>query len=277
MSNLETLSSTRAIYESQGDLRLLRTRIVAVTQVDALSDVDKSLFKQASPDNAIVATEETIFHAQGGGQPSDAGYMVLQPERGSQATSFQVQSVRRTGNGVILHQGQLEPDGSAEKFLEAGCLVEQLIDGEKRDLYSRIHSAGHLLGLAVRQLGSEIPNVTETKAQHYPDSAFVEFQGKIDAKHRDSIQKVLDDLVEQDLVVVVSWLDPQGLKERGIHVPDNFLQDLSPDGTRVVEIGDLGGYPCGGTHVHSTAKLGRVIIQKMSFKKGNTKITYTVQ
>lgn len=271
----ETLGSTRAVYESQGDLRSLLTKVVAVTHVEALSEGDRKLFKQALPEDLVVATEETIFHAQGGGQPSDTGRMVVKPGEGSEgATSFQVQSVRRTGRAVILHQGRLSPAEAAEKSLQTGSLVEQHIDGENRELYSRIHTSGHLLGLAVRQLASEIPGVTETKAQHYPDAAFVEFQGKIDAKYTDAIQGALDELVRRDLPVAVSWLDPQGLKEKGIHVPENFLRDLAPEGTRVVEIGQLGGYPCGGTHVHSTAKLGKVVVRKISSKKGNTKIAY---
>ncbi|KAI3317695.1 ThrRS/AlaRS common domain-containing protein [Xylariaceae sp. AK1471] len=275
MANIESLSSTKAVYESQGDLRCLSTKLVAVTHVKALSGVDQKLFKQALPEDPVVATEETIFHAQGGGQPSDAGRMIVHGhlDVDGHVSSFQVQSVRRAGNGVILHQGKLEPP---EATLRVGSHVEQQVDGESRDLFSRIHTGGHLLGLAVRRLGSQIPDVTETKAQHYPEAAFVEFQGKIDAKHGESIQKVLDDLVQQDLPVTVSWLDAKGLQERGIHMPDNFLPSASSAGTRVVEIGMLGGYPCGGTHCHSTSKLGKVVVGKISNRKGNTQIRYTV-
>lgn len=271
----ESIASTKAVYQSQGDLRELRTKVVAVTQVDALSEIDRKLFKQALPEDLVVATEETIFHAQGGGQPSDTGRMVVQPE-GSQTASFVVQSVRRNGNSVLLHQGRLEPAEATEESFQAGSQVEQAIDGENRDLFSRIHTGGHLLGLAVRQLASEIPDVVETKAQHYPDAAYVELQGKIDPKHGEAIQKVLDDLVQQDLPVAVSWMDLQGLKDKGVFMPEGFPEP-PPEGTRVVEIGTLGGYPCGGTHVHSTVKLGKVKVGKISNKKGNTKIAYTVE
>jgi Ser-tRNA(Ala) deacylase AlaX len=271
------LCSTRAVYESQGDLRSLRTKIVSVTSVDSLSEVDRKLFKQALPDDLVVTTEETIFHAQGGGQPSDTGCMVVQPEEGSQGVRFQVHAVRRDGNAIILHQGRLETGEPALGALPAGSVVEQIVDGDKRDLHSRCHSGGHLLGLAVRQLASEIPDVSETKAQHYPGAAFVEFRGKIEGKHRDSIQRMLDELVERDLPVTVSWLDYDGLKERRIHVPDGFARSPSAKGMRVVEIGDLGGYPCGGTHVHSTAKLGKVVVRKIASTKGNTKVSYEIE
>ncbi|KAI0521399.1 ThrRS/AlaRS common domain-containing protein [Xylaria bambusicola] len=275
MASMESLAATKALYESQGDLRSLRTTLVAVTSVKALSEAEQKLFKQALPEDLVFTTEETIFHAQGGGQPSDTGHMLVyaDPEGDSQVASFQVQSVRRTANGTILHRGRLEPP---EATVRVDSHVEQHVDGDSRDLFSRIHTGGHVLGLAVRQLGSKIPSVVETKAQHYPDAAFVEFQGKIEAHHSESIQEVLDDLVQQDLPVTVSWLDTVSLQEKGIHLANNFSRESAPESTRVVEIGELGGYPCGGTHCHSTSKLGRVVVGKISNRKGNTQIRYTV-
>jgi len=66
----------------------------------------------------------------------------------------------------------------------------------------RIGQAGHRAaegvlqrGLAVRQLADLIPNITEVKAQHYPNAAFVEFQGVIDEIHKSAIENKVDDLV----------------------------------------------------------------------------------
>lgn len=267
---------TRALYESEGDLRSLRTKILSINPVASLSETYRSLFKQALPDDVVVTTEETIFHAQGGGQPSDTGSITVQPEKGGLGARLQVQSVRRNGNAIILHQGKLEIAQPGEEPLAVGSMVEEILDGDKRDLHSRIHTGGHLLGLAVRQLAHEIPDVSETKAQHYPGAAFVEFRGKIDGKYKEAIQKVLDDLVKQDLPVALLWLDDDSLKQRQIYVPDGFGRS-SPKGTRVVEIGSLGGYPCGGTHVHSTSKLGKVVVRKIATSKGNTKVSYEVE
>jgi Ser-tRNA(Ala) deacylase AlaX len=87
---------------------------------------------------------------------------------------FEVSSVRNASEGRILHLGKFTTPGST--FHENDS-VHQAIDGVKRELNSRIHTGGHIVGLAVRHLSESIPGVKELKAQHYPDSAFVEFQG----------------------------------------------------------------------------------------------------
>ncbi|KAF2018300.1 alanyl-tRNA synthetase [Aaosphaeria arxii CBS 175.79] len=277
----EAIVPTRPVYESDGDLRTLQARILSVVPVETLSEAERGLFKQAQPTDLVVTTDETIFHAQGGGQPNDVGDMMIRTDDGNISTSaprFHVQAVRRNGKAVILHQGTLSnAESEGHGAFSPGSIVEQTIDGEKRELHSRIHTAGHLLGLAVRQLTDEIPDVSETKAQHFPGAAFVEFRGKIAGTFKEKIQAVVDDLVKQDLPVAISWMNMQQLKEKGVHVPDGFGKTPAENGTRVVEIGDLGGYPCGGTHVHSTAELVKVVVRKIAASKGNTKISYDVE
>ena len=57
------------------------------------------------------------------------------------------------------------------------------------------------------------------------------------------------------------------------------VPDYIPVGNdlRVLKLtpGDL-GCPCGGTHVHSIAEIGRVEIKGMKKKKKNTQVTYRV-
>ncbi len=48
------------------------------------------------------------------------------------------------------------------------------------------------------------------------------------------------------------------------------------DGRREVTWGDLPAYACGGTHVVSTAEVGRVRILKISEKKGVMTVKYEV-
>lgn len=93
-------------------------------------------------------------------------------------------------------------------------------------------------------------------------------------KHKESIQQKMDELMRQDQPVTVSWLDDDGLKKKQICAPEGFARSPSAKEARVVEIGDLGGYPCGGTHAHSTAELNKVVIRKIASAKGNTKISY---
>ena len=45
---------------------------------------------------------------------------------------------------------------------------------------------------------------------------------------------------------------------------------------RVVDIGGLGSYPCGGTHVKSLKELGRVVVRNIKRQKGISKVSYEV-
>ena len=58
-----------------------------------------------------------------------------------------------------------------------GDKVIQVIDRAKRLLYSRLHSAGHLLEDTVNQI---YPSLKGIRANHFPDGqAFVVFAGEI--------------------------------------------------------------------------------------------------
>ena len=152
----------------------------------------------------------------------------------------------------------------------------QEIDGEKRDLHSRIHDGGHILSLAVRHLRSAIPDVTELKASHYPDAAFVEFKGLIDGKHKDAIQAKCDEFVNAGLPVEVRWWDEKELREKCAFVPEVVHAGDKGGLIRAVDIVGAGAYPCGGTHVEDTSLVGKVNVRKISRSKGISKISYSV-
>jgi Ser-tRNA(Ala) deacylase AlaX len=247
-----------------------------------------------------VVTAETLFYAQGGGQPSDTGIMHSASQgqdpdsTGNEKTSsFSVQAVRHSVSspGVILHLGRFEPD--AYQTFTVGQTINQSIDGEKRHLNSRIHTGGHIVGLAVRHLSrgsgehSAVPDlaqVTELKAQHYPNAAFVEFRGLIDGKQKDAIQAQCDAFVSQALPIKVYWWNETELREKCAIVPENIAVPVVPDGNdgelglvRAVDIEGAGAYPCGGTHVADTSVVGKVEVRKISRSKGISKVSYQIR
>lgn len=59
-------------------------------------------------------------------------------------------------------------------------MVEMKVDGDKRLLYARLHSAGHLLDMAVARLGYQWH---PSKGCHFPVGAYVEYVGAIDPKN----------------------------------------------------------------------------------------------
>lgn len=152
---------------------------------------------------------------------------------------------------------------------------------------------GHVVGLAVRHLSTGsgdrcavpgLADVTELKAQHYPDAAFVEFRGLIDGKHKDAIQTRCDAFVSQSLTIKVYWWSKAELREKCAIVPENITMPVVADPSqgelglvRVVDIEGAGAYPCGGTHVRDMSVVGKLEIRKISRSKGISKVSYVIR
>lgn len=243
-----------------------------MTPFSELPEAEQALFKTQLPGATtalVLVTSETIFYPQGGGQPSDVGTM----QSVSGSSIFNVQLVRNAPQKRTLHLGTFSEVSTP---FVPGEEVKQAIDGVKRLLYSRLHTAGHILGLAVSELGPLIPDVVDTKAQHYPNAAYVEFRGLIDGKHKDAIQEKTDELVAMRLPVKLHWWDMEELHKRCLSVLDGFTL---PEGekARAVEIEGIGAYPCGGTHVEDSSGVGKIVVGKIKRAKGMTKISYTVE
>jgi Ser-tRNA(Ala) deacylase AlaX len=268
------MQRTYLAFQRNAHLHTLQTVITAVRSVASLEEANRSLFKQASDEDHVVVTESTIFHPQGGGQPSDVG--VITSEGGA---SFDVRTVRMSAvaEGEVLHFGRF---ASASSLFQAGDAVTQTIDSEKRLLYSRYHTAGHVLGSAVRHLlEKEVDKFDELKASHFPDSAACEFQGLIEGKWKEPVQKKLDDYIEKDMAVEIDWWDEGDFKANGLErlIPDRKAMGMSDDEKfRVVRIVGAEVYPCGGTHVDSTKLCGKTNVKKIARSKGTSRVSYNL-
>lgn len=266
------MQRTHLAFQRNGHLSTLQVAVTAVKTIASLEETNRSLFKQARDEDYVVVTDSTIFHAQGGGQPSDVGVMM-----GDAGVSFNVQMVRMNAvaQGEVLHFGRfVDPS----LVFRPGDRVTQNIDAEKRLLYSRYHTAGHVLGAAVRHLlEKEIENFDETKASHVPESAACEFQGLIDGKYKDMIQQKLDDYIQKDMPVEIDWWDEDDFKANNIErlTPNRKAMGMTDDEKfRVVKIVGAESYPCGGTHVDSTQLCGKTNVKKISRAKGISRVGY---
>ncbi|KFY01449.1 hypothetical protein V490_00911 [Pseudogymnoascus sp. VKM F-3557] len=268
---------TKLVYQQDGNQLLHTSKILSILPISALPQPDQALLKASSETSHAIITDSTIFHVQGGGQPSDTGTMTHAD------SSFEVHAARHPGEGnQVLHFGRFAPaaggEGGGATEFEAGSEIQQHVDAEKRNLHSRLHTAGHILGLAINALCREgvLPALTESKASHYPDSAAVEFLGTIEGKHKDAIQAKTDEFVKSARPVKIHWWTMEELLEKCSGVAGGF--DL-PEGEvlgRVVEMEGLGSYPCGGTHVEDCSLVGRIEVKKISRSKGVSRVSYRV-
>ncbi|KXS93655.1 hypothetical protein AC578_4240 [Pseudocercospora eumusae] len=274
-----TNAPTQLVFQRDGKLLQHKTSVVAVLSINDLSEGNRSVFKQAVPDkDFIVITKETIFHPQGGGQPTDEGHMALD----GSSCNFQVTNVRMdvdaSSSGQVLHLGQFL-DPSQPQF-KPGDVVEQVVDAEKRLLYSRLHTAGHVLGAAVRHLlEKEIEGFDELKASHFPDSAACEFQGSIDGKWKAPIQERLNEYIMRGVPVEIDFWTEDDFRREGLErlIPDRSLLAPGEDKFRVVKLAGLETYPCGGTHVDTSDLCGDTSVKKISRSKGTSRVSYSVK
>ncbi|EGE04576.1 alanyl-tRNA synthetase [Trichophyton equinum CBS 127.97] len=258
------MARTFLAFQHNAKLYTLQTLVTAVRPFAALEEANQQLFKQGSEEDHVVVTEKTIFHPQGGGQPSDIGMITS-----STGSSFTVASVRMDAlqDGQVLHLGRF---GSST--FAPGETVQQEIDVEKRLLYSRLHTAGHVLGAAVKHLvEKDVEGFEELKASHFPDSAACEFRGLIEGKWKPSIQDKVNEFIAEAMPVEIEWWDEDDFRSRGLErlIPD---PTLVPPGekSRVVNIVGAEVYPCGGTHVDTTDLCGQTTVKKISRSKGTS-------
>ncbi|OQU96651.1 Threonyl and Alanyl tRNA synthetase second additional domain-containing protein [Cladophialophora immunda] len=274
-----SLPRTVLAYQRNAKLYTLSTLVTSVTPFQQLAEASRQLFKAVpDEDSFVVTTAETIFHPQGGGQPSDTGSLTS----ASNGAKFDVSAVRTdvVHYGVVLHLGRFADPATT---FGAGDAVTQAIDAEKRLLYSRLHTAGHVLGAAVRHLlEREIAGFDELKASHFPDAAACEFQGLIEGRWKEPIQRRVDDYVARAMPVEIEFWDPDDFRREGLErlIPredGEGVKKLAPgEKYRVVRIVGAEVYPCGGTHVDTTDLCGKVGVRKISRSKGTSRVSYNV-
>ncbi|OOQ88309.1 alanyl-tRNA synthetase [Penicillium brasilianum] len=281
---------TYLAYQHDAKLLHLETTIQSIQPFADLDEANKTLFKSPSNDDLILVTQETIFHPQGGGQPSDEGYIFpagTDPSTTSnpQNALFQVLAARMdaTNHGQVLHLVRPVPNITAAatplQSLAPATPILQTIDAQKRLLYSRLHTAGHVLGSAVRHLlESSIPDFDELKASHFPDSASCEFRGSIPGEHKSAIQARVDEYIARAMPVEIEFWGEEDFEREGVPhlLPDKGLLAPGESKFRVVRIVGAEVYPCGGTHVDSTDLCGGTVVKKISRSKGNSRVSYAV-
>ncbi|KAH7220002.1 related to alanyl-tRNA synthetase [Fusarium oxysporum] len=258
---MDRFGHTEAVYHRDETQHVMETTVLAsIPYADWDNSINK-VFKDASDGLFLVITNSTIFYAKGGGQPSDTGTMTSR----DQSSIFTVTSVQKLPSGTIMHLGTY----SGAPF-EEQTLVTQEINKDTRKLHSQIHDAGHILASAVRRLG--IPDLREVKAQHYPGTAFVDFQGIIPGDRKEEIEQLANQIVNDDRSINVHWWSREELEAKSWTMPED--SDGQDGLVRAVEIDGEGAYMCGGTHVRSTALVGKIRVRKVKRQQGISRVSY---
>lgn len=254
----EGIPATQALYQTDTYLFTCEATVLAVQALDG------------DTGGWDVLLDATCFHPQGGGQPADTG-TITSVDGGA---AFEVSMVKKEPSGVVRHTGSAQPGFSA------GARVRCSVDESGRVKNARVHSAGHLIDVAMTSCGMA-DKLRPTKGYHFTPGAYVEYDGKLDAAARDELlprlQASMDELIGKQIATEVKQVDAQQLDTA---CPPNALPaDKSLWGSgwvRVVCVGGL-GCPCGGTHVRDTAELGKVVVTGLKGKGKVTRVSYTIE
>lgn len=218
---------------------------------------------QSTEDGRIdIVLDQTCFYARGGGQDWDMGE--IQSSKGKLA----VEEVRLDENGSVHHIGILEGE------IVSGDSAECQVDHERRQVNTRLHSAGHVIDMAIDALSLDW---VATKGQHYPHLSAIEYEGTWNPEQveelRSNIEQQARAFVEAGSTNHVKFMTPDEMKAICKHVPEN-LPTNKP--SRIVLYNDF-GIPCGGTHVADIHEVGIITISKIKQKKGVIRVNYEVE
>jgi alanyl-tRNA synthetase len=204
--------------------------------------------------------DKTIFHPQGGGQPSDIGCIT------GSIGKMDVKKVMEKGN-VIVHWGKVEGD-----FVENETVKCEL-SWPERFYNMRAHTAGHILDYALLKVWGE--QVTTVSANHGPNS-FIEYKGNF-SKNLDvnKVVKVANEIVNEGRNVKSYYVQKEMINRFIFNAPNlERVPDLKV--YRIVEIENVNAMPCGGTHVSNTKEIGEIKIDRIEECASTFKIFYSI-
>jgi len=197
-----------------------------------------------------VVLDRTVFYARGGGQPGDTG--VLRFAGGEVRVA---DTVKRAGD--VLHV----VEGTAPAV---GTPVTAEIDWDRRHTLMRTHTALHALsGIVFSGYGAKV-----TGGNMEPGVARMDFElDAISQEFGREVEGKLNAALAEDHPVHVSFLpraealtDPDLIRTKVNLIPEHV------DPIRVIDIEGLDKQADGGTHVRSTAEVGRVRVAKTESK-----------
>ena len=210
-----------------------------------------------------VVLDRTCFYPEGGGQPSDVGWLIFD------SGSVEVLDVQKVGK-VIVHKI------SGKKTPKEGEVVKGVIDWDRRYALMKAHTATHIVnGAARRVLGQHVWQFGTQKGVE---------SSRLDISHyrrltREEVQKIealANETVFRNIPVETTWL-PRSEAEsqygfrlyQGGAVPGKDI--------RVVKVGDWEVEACAGTHVRNTGEIGFIkIIHSERIQDGVERLVYAV-
>ncbi len=220
----------------------------------------RSVDRAVAGDIAEVILPETSLYAESGGQEADAGSIV------GQGFDLEVLDVQKPVKGLISHRVQVR---SGE--VGVGDAATTVVDEDWRRGATQAHSGTHLVHAALRQvLGQDAHQSGSYNRAGYMRLDFAWNQA-LSPETRSEIEDIANGAVRDDLRVVTRVMPIDEAKQLGAMA---LFGEKYGDTVRVVDIGGPWSRElCAGTHVSSSAQIGRInVVGESSVGSTNRRI-----
>ncbi len=187
--------------------------------------------------SGLVATKETPFYAESGGQVSDIGTI----------SHGVVKNVSKANAGQHLHHVEVN------ETLHVGDVVTLEVNHDRRVLIRKNHSAVHLLHAALHEIVGKNVN----QAGSYVDETYFRLDfthiERLNEKTLQEIETKVNKWIAQSLPITTDLMNIEDAKASGAMA---LFGDTYGDVVRVVSMGDVSKELCGGTHALNTGEIG---------------------
>ncbi|MFI5892373.1 alanyl-tRNA editing protein [Actinoplanes sp. NPDC051513] len=210
----------------------------------------------SSDPEAGIVLDRSAFYPGGGGQPPDHGVLLWQGVQTRIVDS-------RKGDAISGRPSYLIP-APGDPVPPAGTTVRGAIDDERRSTLMRTHSGLHILcGTVFRDFGALV-----TGGNMQPGEARMDFNlPEVPPGFKQSLEDAVNAEIAADRKIVARILP----RDEALQIPtlvrtQDALPPLGEPEIRVIDIVGLDVQADGGTHVASTAQVGRVEVVKVESK-----------
>ncbi len=226
--------ATDCLFRDDSYLKDCQARVLAVTEQGG------------------IVLDRTVFYANSGGQPGDAGIFTT-----SDGTRIAIDSAVYTdaAKSEIAHV-----PAAGSPALKLGDTVTAAIDWDRRYARMRMHTALHLLSavLPYAVTGGSVGDSESRLDFDIPESGL----------DKDAITAKVNEMIASDAAVTSRWISDEELAANpGLVKTMSVKPPMGTGRVRLIEIANLDLQPCGGTHVRSLGEIGAVRVTQIE-KKG---------
>ena len=209
----------------------------------------------ADPEAGIVL-DRSAFYPGGGGQPPDHGVLLWQ------GVSTRIVDTRKGDDQYLI-------PAPGDPVPPPGTPVRGALDDERRSTLMRTHSGLHILcGTVFRDFGALVTGGNMQPGEARMDFNLLEVpQGQKIEFSKQSLEDAVNAEIAADRKIVARILP----RDEALAIPtlvrtQDALPPLEQPEIRVIDIVGLDVQADGGTHVASTAQVGRVQVVKVESK-----------